>query len=332
MKIGLSLTSEWGPDEDLTPKMGHLVEQVRTARDSGFASIWVVQHFLSGPNRQFQAMPLLGRLAAETGEMTLGTSILLLPMLSPVLLAEEAAALDWFTGGRFTLGVGMGYRDHEFHAFGTRRSERVSRFVEYIDVIRKLWTGEPVHHEGRYIKLEGQQVGLVPKQPGGLPIWIGANAEPSVRRAAHIGDGWMSTPALSREDLAHLWSIYEGEREKVGFTSHPRRYCARELWIEADDASAWSTAESALMAKYRRYMSFGFANVEGGPEAAAADFRSFARDRFVIGDEARVRDELVRYRDELGVGEFRFRMQWPGIQQTQVLDAIRRLGRVAADL
>lgn len=332
MRIGLSLTSEWSAGENLEPKLEQMMEQVRVARDSGFASVWVVQHFLSGPNHQFQAMPLLGRLTAETQHMTLGTSILLLPMLSPVLLAEEVAALDWFTGGRFALGVGMGYRDHEFHAFGQKRSQRVSRFVEYIEVIRKLWTGEPVHHDGKWVKLEGQQCGLVPRQPGGVPIWIGANAEPSVRRAAHIGDGWMSTPALTVEDLRKLWRIYEDERKAAGLTEHHRRYCARECWVGPDEQTAWARAEATMMQKYRRYMSFGFANVEGGADAAAADFRGFAKDRFVIGDAEHVKDELTRYRDDLGVEEFRFRMQWPGIEQDEMLDAIRRLGKIAASL
>lgn len=331
MRIGLSLTSEWQPDEDLAPKLDELVRQARAARESGFASLWVVQHFLSGPNRQFQAMPLLGRLSAETDGMTLGTSILLLPMLSPVLLAEEAAALDWFTGGRFALGVGMGYRDHEFHAFGTKRSERVARFVEYIDVIRKLWTGEPICHEGRFVKLEGQRCGLTPRRPGGIPIWIGANAEASVRRAARIGDGWMSTPALDVPELKRFWSVYEEERQAHGLPATPR-FCAREVWLGPDEATAWAQAEAALMAKYRRYMSFGFADAASGAATGAMDFKTFAKDRFIIGDAAHVRDELVRYRDELAVDEFRFRMQWPGIGSEETIEAVRRLGEIVAPL
>lgn len=329
MRVGLMLTSEWGPDEDLAPKLDQLVEQVRVARDSGFASIWIVQHFLSGPNRQFQAMPLLGRIAAETGEMTLGTSILLLPMLSPVLLAEEVTALDWFTGGRFVLGVGMGYRDHEFHAFGTRRSERVARFVEHIEVMRKLWTGEPVHHEGRFVRLEGQQVSLVPRQKGGVPIWIGATAEPAVRRAARIGDGWLTAGAMSFDELGHLSNVFEQERREAGRPLDYVRQFSRECWVGPDDASAWAKVEKPIMSKYERYSSFGFGPGGGGKPL---EFREIARDRFVIGDEVRVRDELQRYRDALRVDEFRFRMQWPGIEQAELLDSIRRMGRVAAKL
>jgi len=329
MRVGLMLTSEWGPDEDLTPKLDQLVEQVRVARDSGFASIWIVQHFLSGPNRQFQAMPLLGRIAAETGEMTLGTSILLLPMLSPVLLAEEVAALDWFTGGRFVLGVGMGYRDHEFHAFGTRRSERVARFVEHIEVMRKLWTGEPVHHRGRFVRLEGQQVSLVPRQKGGVPIWIGATAEPAVRRAARIGDGWLTAGAMSFDELGHLSNVFEQERREAGRPLDYVRQFSRECWVGPDDASAWAKVEKPIMSKYERYSSFGFGPGGGGKPL---EFREIAEDRFVIGDEGRVRDELQRYRDALRVDEFRFRMQWPGIEQADLLDSIRRMGRVAAKL
>jgi hypothetical protein len=94
--------------------------------------------------------------------------------------------------------------------------------------------------------------------------------------------------------------------------------------------TAVALAAGPLAAKYGRYASNGWGSFD--PSQGAAAFTEFARDRFVVGDEAFVRDELQRYRDEQGATEFRFRMGWPGLPQQEVLASIRRVGRIAADL
>ena len=119
MKAGLFVTLETESRFDVTEHLADLSAQVRTARDSGFDSLWFPRHFVTGPSmRQFAASPVMGYLANLSGGMRMGTAVLLLPMLNPVLLAEEAATLDHLTDGKFVPGVGLGYRDHEFAAMG----------------------------------------------------------------------------------------------------------------------------------------------------------------------------------------------------------------------
>ena len=96
---------------------------------------------------------MLGLLAGIAEGMTLGTAVMLLPMLNPVLLAEEAATIDHLTDGKFILGVGLGYRDHEFQALGIERRSRVPRFREYIEVMRRLWSEERVTFHGKFVPL-----------------------------------------------------------------------------------------------------------------------------------------------------------------------------------
>ena len=115
-----------------------------------------------------------------------------------VELAEEMATLDWLTDGRMMLGVGLGYIDREYDSMQAPKSVRVGRFTEAIAVMRKLWTGERVSHDGRHFPLDDVQVGITPKQPGGPPILIGAGVDAAVRRAARIGDGWLITFATER--------------------------------------------------------------------------------------------------------------------------------------
>ena len=114
MKLGLYMATQWRQGADLGPELENLIEQVRVSKASGLASLMVGQHFVSSPLQMFQAMPLLARLAAEAEGMQLGPGLLLLPLLNPVIVAEETATLDWLCGGNAIIGLGLGYRQEEF--------------------------------------------------------------------------------------------------------------------------------------------------------------------------------------------------------------------------
>lgn len=328
LRIGLMVTLEWTDAEDNGRNLADLLEHVRAARDSGFQSIWVTQHFLVGPKmRQLQAIPLLGRISAEAEGMTLGTGVLLLPLMNPVIMAEELATLDHLTGGRFILGTGIGYRDHEFAAIGVPRRERVPRFVEYIDVMRRLWAEDTVTHRGRFVTLDEAGIGLRPKG-GKIPVWIGATVEAAVKRAAEIGDSWIGAAASTTDEFRQWWDIFHAARIAAGRPLDYPRMIAREAYVGTDMQSAMATARGPIAGKYARYAGYGFGGFDGTDEG----FATFAKDRFLIGDEAFVKDELQRQRELLGATEFRFRMQWPGLSQPDTLASIRRMGKVAASL
>src|SRR5258708_28080515 len=150
MKIGLYMATQWRQGADLGPELANLIEQVRAARSSGLASLMVGQHSVSSALQMCQAMPLLARLAAEAQGMRLGPGLLLLPLLNPVVVAEETATFDWLTGGNAIIGLGLGYRKEEFESIGVPFKERVPRFVEAVEVIRKLWRDDVLEHRGRF--------------------------------------------------------------------------------------------------------------------------------------------------------------------------------------
>ncbi len=331
MKIGLFVTLECEAHEDSFAHLATIKEQVRTARDSGFDSLWVPQHFVTGPSmRQTAASPMLGYLASLAEGMRLGTAVLLLPMLNPVLLAEEAATLDYLTDGKFVLGVGLGYRDGEFAAMGIEPKSRVGRFKEYIEVIRRLWAGDHVTFHGKYIKLDDVSLSLRPRNPRGIPLWVGGTVEAAVKRAAEIGDSWQGPGAAHVDDMKRWWNLFHQTRVDQGKPLDYARQVSRECFCGPTMQQAYALAAGPISAKYARYAGHGF----GGFDASAGEdsFRQFAKDRFVVGDEAFVRDELHRYRYELGATEFRFRTCWPGLPQEEVLAGIKRLGRIAATL
>jgi hypothetical protein len=129
---------------------------VRLARDRGWDSLFSGQHYLNeGNNKQLQTVPFLARLAAEAGEMTIGLGILLLNLHNPVYVAETVATLDVIARGNFIFGVGLGYRDIEYDAFGVPKGERVRR------------TSGPCRSRGR--RSGWRQTTTLPSS--GLPDW-----------------------------------------------------------------------------------------------------------------------------------------------------------------
>jgi probable F420-dependent oxidoreductase len=161
-----------------------------TALEETVDSLWVGGHVASR-NPSPEAMMGLARLAALTERVKIGTSILLLPLYPPALVAKQIADLDRATGGRVILGVGVGGEyPQEFRACGVPIKERGRRTDEMIPLIRRLWTAEEITHEGRYYSMQDVRIHPAPVQAGGPPIVVAGRQEPAMRRAATLGDGW----------------------------------------------------------------------------------------------------------------------------------------------
>jgi alkanesulfonate monooxygenase SsuD/methylene tetrahydromethanopterin reductase-like flavin-dependent oxidoreductase (luciferase family) len=164
MRIGLFTAVQWSAEENPGAFLKALREQVRSARDNGFSSLFVGQHLLTGPMGMFQTNPLLGHLVADAAGMQIGPGVLLLSMMNPVLAAEEAATIDWLADGNYVLGAGLGYRPEEFQAMGVAKHERVGRLIEGLEVIKRLWTEDSVTYQGRYFQLDDAKASVRPKQ------------------------------------------------------------------------------------------------------------------------------------------------------------------------
>ncbi len=154
-------------------------------------SLWTGGHIASrnpGP----EAMASLVRLAALTDRVRVGTSILLLPLYPPAIVAKQLADVDRMTDGRVTLGIGIGGEyAQEFRACQVPISERGRRTDEAIPLIRSLWSGQEISHSGPYYSMDEVKIHPAPVQPGGPPIVVAGRRVPAMRRAALLGDGWM---------------------------------------------------------------------------------------------------------------------------------------------
>ncbi|MBF6560282.1 MAG: LLM class F420-dependent oxidoreductase [Candidatus Binataceae bacterium] len=148
--------------------------------------------------------------AARTTRIRLATGICLVPEHNPLVLAKVIASLDYLSGGRFALGVGIGWSAEEFTALGIPFERRVQRTREYVDVMRKLWSEEQSTHHGEFVNFEGARSFPKPAQGGKVPIIFGGESTPALRRVAEYGNGWFGfnlTPAAAAAKIERLGAL-----------------------------------------------------------------------------------------------------------------------------
>jgi alkanesulfonate monooxygenase SsuD/methylene tetrahydromethanopterin reductase-like flavin-dependent oxidoreductase (luciferase family) len=316
VKVGLILAGQYLRDGSAAARAQEMLEQVRLARRLGFDSVWMVHHYLI-EFQAFQPLPMLGRIAAESGDMELGTAIYVLPLQHPVEVAESFATLDALSGGRLVFGVGQGYRAEEFAALGIPRGERAARFEEGLRLIERLWTADRVDFDGRFYRVRQATLAMRPARQPRPPIWVGATADAGVARAAALGDAWMIGPGIEVPRIAQQLELYRAALGSLGQTVEREYPIFREVVVAPTDAQAREAAARWLRTKYEAYFQWGYVQTT---------FDEVVRDAFVVGDPAGCVRQLGRYQDELGVTHFLARVQWPGVSQAAALDAIRLLG------
>jgi len=166
-------------------------EQVAALEELPIDSIWTGGHVASR-NPSPEVLMSLARISAATRRVKIGTSILLLPLYPPAIVAKQIADLDRATGGRLILGVGIGGEyPQEFRACGVPIEERGRRTDEAIPLIRRLWTAEEISHDGPFYPMRDVKIHPAPTQTPGPPIVVAGRKDPAMRRAARLGDGWM---------------------------------------------------------------------------------------------------------------------------------------------
>ena len=216
MKLGIYLNAQHPRGDDPARRFAETLEQARVIRALGFDSIWGGEHHATPGFHYFPLMPMLQRLAAEAEGLAFGTNLVLLPLHNPVEIAEIAAFLDIATGGRFTLGIGLGYRSEEFAIFGVRMAERVSRLTEGVELIGRLWTEDAVTHHGRHWTLDKVTIRPRPLQTPRPLILVGSQVPAGIERAARIADGWLVVPVPTIEEFASQVRIFTAARTAAG--------------------------------------------------------------------------------------------------------------------
>lgn len=311
LRIGLLLSG--GPAGSGPAVADASYDLVRVCRRAGFATIVAGQHFLSAPHTYLQPITLLARFIPETLGMNLVTGVLLLPYLNPVQLAEELATLDVLSDGRLIVGVGQGYRDVELNAFGVAPEERLSRQLESLALLKKIWSGNPIQHDGRFHSVHADGPSVTPVQSPHPPIWYAAGAERPFRRAAHEGYVPYIGPQATRDDLAALMH--------TPVDRFPDAVALRRD-ILVTDVVGPATVRRCVYAHESRYSSWGYRSApkEGDDAVDSAG-------RYIIGSVDECRSALADYQ-ALGVTDVVLRVTWPGLPIEASLAMIESLADV----
>ena len=248
--------------------LGQLTRITEVAEELGFNGVWPLDHILVGPDLKdrypwvIEPMTLLGYLAARTSRIRLGTSVIVLGMRNPFVVAKQAATLDQLSNGRFTLGLGAGYSEPEFRNIGASGvwHTRGKRLDEAIQLFRHLWSGANGPFNGQFFSYDVGYFGPPPPQGERLPIMIGGASDGALRRAATLGDIWQST-GLSPEEFG-------AKAEKV-------RALARGRRVELGARTSLIGHPAAVLAKVKAFQ-------KAGAEHVCAYFGSTVED-FVPG-------------------------------------------------
>ena len=177
----------------------------------GYDSIWLIENLGSG-SPGLECLTTLGYLAASAPRLMIGTSVMLLPLRNPVVVAQAAATLQVLTGGKFIFGVGVGASEHSGR-IGVDPSTRGRRCEESLEVMRKLWTGEPVTYRGELVNIDNYTLGPVPETAP--TIWIGGHSGATERRAGRHADGYIPI-GVSPGEYADLFSRLDQHSQAHG--------------------------------------------------------------------------------------------------------------------
>jgi len=216
----------------------------------GYQSVWTGDH-IAFPVPMLDPLLQMAQVAAHAERIQVGTCVYLLPLRHPAPVAKQVATLDHLCGGRFVFGVGVGGEfPNEYAACGVPVGERGARLSEAIDVLRKLWSGEPVSNRGRFYPFPEVAMRPRPVQAGGPPIWCGGRAAAALRRIGRQADGWVAyvvTPERYREGLIAI------EKEAAAAGRELERFGTGHMLFIRIDASfegAWDCATEHLSRRY----------------------------------------------------------------------------------
>jgi probable F420-dependent oxidoreductase len=243
------------PQTEIGTSRNDIHEWIAGVRDAGFQHMVAYDHVLSGEQAHHhpklvgrydetkpfhEVMVLFGYMAAIAPELEAVSGVVILPQRQTALVAKQAATVDLLTGGRFRLGVGIGWNDIEYQGLNESFGNRGRRIEEQIDLLRALWQAPIISYEGTWHTIDHAGLAPLPVQRP-IPIWIGGSADIALQRAARLADGFFSNSGIDLERSAHEVGVIAAELERIdrdpaSFGWEPR------LNLSDNDPDAWRRA------------------------------------------------------------------------------------------
>jgi len=294
VRLGIVTSVPWLPGKSQEECFREALAEVDAAEALGFDAVWFTEHHFAVHGLNSGLAAWLAAVAMRTRRVRIGSTVFVLPFWDPVRLAEDAATVDILSGGRLEFGAGTGYRLDEFRGFNVEPAESRDRGRECLEVIQKLWTGEPVTFKGKYHELTDVAVRPVPKQKPHPPIWMPGQSAESLEYIARQGHNWMSAATLAslasivdrRGQLEAIMRQAGRSMADLGIYVHVPIHVAKatreEIRGVTEPGIRWFR-ESALWYTARPVPSGGTIYNPGGV-LGAFDFESFYDNDSFLGD------------------------------------------------
>jgi alkanesulfonate monooxygenase SsuD/methylene tetrahydromethanopterin reductase-like flavin-dependent oxidoreductase (luciferase family) len=303
------------------------IEYGELAERAGLDTFWTSEHHFVDDGYTPSQLPILAAVAARTQRITLGTGVLLAPMFDPLHLAEDAAVVDLISNGRLILGLGIGWREEEFEGFALHGG-RASRLEGTIAVLRQAWSDGLTTGDGKLFRYPSPGLNVTPKpvRMERTPIWIGAGAEPAVRRAGRLADGYLGSGASPQAMAQRVAWIHE-EAEKAGRDRGAVQLGVHVMTFAWRGTDAWDRIRDAASYMVWKYQDMGQAHASRERRLPPPDFdQDVVRHRMLVGSPEEVAERVRAYADAIGTnGHFVFRGHFPGLEPAIQRDAFDTL-------
>ena len=328
MKFCVQLNPQVAIDKAGTSLLPTLIEQVRIAEAVGFDAFSMGDHYNIPGLQRLNQVAALARLCAEVKHCGVGTAVMLLGLRHPVTVASELASLDVLNAGRSFAAFGLGYRDEELKAFNLTKKQRFHRFTEGVEIIKRLWTEDHVSFSGEAFTLTDVCVDPKPLQKPRPPIWLAANTDTAVQRAATLGDGWIIGPHSAIDELERQVDLCRQSWSAAGKPGRPETPIIRETFVANSKKQAVEKARPCLEHLYRGvYIKWKQNEAMNDPSELGWTFDRLAKGRFILGSPTECIDQIREYEQRLQISYMLPRFDWtPGLPQDEILASMRLFG------
>ena len=323
--FGVMANTHPEPGTDLTQMVDEVIAEAQQAERCGFDSFFLTEHHQEASGYLPSPLPLAAAIAARTSRIRIGTGIAILPLYHPTRLAEDCAVIDIISKGRLILGVGLGYQEGDFAAFGLKVSDRVSLFEEGIEILRRAWTEEKVYFVGKRYTLQNVMVTPKPVQKPHPPIWVAALGDEPMKRAGRLGDALLADSFQLPERLKRRVALYRETAQSRG-RAH-KVVVFREGFVAPTREEAIRRYEAGLLSTHRYYWRHG-SYYQDIKKEEDLDLARISLERLILGSPNDCAERIQTWHREVGADYFLIRFRHPGgPPHPQVLEALELFGR-----
>lgn len=275
------------------------LELASMAEQGGFDSFWLAEHHGAEDGYIPSTLAFLSAVAARTTRLEIGTAVLLAPLHNPLRVAEDAAVVDNISGGRLSMGLGLGWVQEEYRMFGIDLRTRGRRLEEFVEVLRSAWTGERFSFEGRHYPQSDVLVRPAPAHP--IPLFLGGGVDKAIERAALLGDGHFPASTTAGSEIAARAKQVAEVRSRKGLDVKGYRFgFFVSVGIGSDPEDGWAKIRDGRLHVAGSYAIWaqGGTDVSKARDVASA-FEDGIRSSAVVGTPEQIAGQLRPILDEI---------------------------------